>query len=83
MDESQKIKEAIKEVLLKHPEGVHLLGLAKLVGAHRHTVTKYVHELIGAGIICQKEIGTVKICQLSPKFVKIRISVKKGGKVRR
>lgn len=83
MNDEHLIKEKIKHVLLKHPEGVHLLGLAELVGAHRHTVTKYVHELIGAGIVCQKEIGTVKICYLSPEFAKIKISVKKGRKVRK
>lgn len=65
MDDGNRIKERIKKVLLKHPEGLHILGIARLVGAHRHTVTKYIHELIGAGVIYQRDFGTIKICYLS------------------
>ena len=66
------IKEKIIYVLKEHPEGLHILGLTPFVGAHRHTVTKYIHELMGAGVIYQREIGTVKLCYLSPKFGKSR-----------
>lgn len=65
MNDENHVKSKIKKVLLDHPEGLHILGIAKLVGVHRHTVTKYIHELIGAGVIYQREIGTVKICYLS------------------
>lgn len=70
MNDENQIKEKIEKVLFEHPEGLHILGIARLVGAHRHTVTKYIHELMGAEIIYQREIGTIKICYLSEKFVK-------------
>ena len=59
-----QIKRRVEEVLKKHPEGLHILKIAKLVGVHRHTVTKYIHELIGAGLIEQRTIGPVKLCIL-------------------
>jgi len=70
MNDENKIKDRIKKVLGEHPEGLHILGIARLVGAHRHTVTKYIHELMGAGIIHQRDFGTIKICYLSPEFTK-------------
>ena len=65
MNDESRVKERIKKVLGKHPEGLHILGIARLVGAHRHTVTKYIHELMGAGAIYQRDFGTIKICYLS------------------
>lgn len=78
MDDQNRIKDKIIKVLQEYSEGLHIMGIAPLVGAHRHTVTKYIHELIGAGIIYQRELGTVKICYLSPKFVKLRPIKEKG-----
>ena len=65
MGENDAVKLKIIRILQDNPQGLHLIGISRLVGAHRHTVTKYVHELMGAGVIEQKEIGTVKICYLS------------------
>jgi len=61
-------RKSILEVLRKHPEGLTLLSLAKLTGLHRHTVTKYVHELLGAGIIFQRSVGIAKLCYLKEKI---------------
>jgi len=61
-------RKSILEVLRKHPEGLTLLSLAKFSGLHRHTVTKYVHELLGAGIIFQRSVGVAKLCYLKEKF---------------
>ncbi len=66
----EELKQKIIDLLKEHPEGLHILGIAQLVGAHRHTVTKYIHELLGAGVVYQREIGTVKICYLHNKFPK-------------
>lgn len=63
------IREKIISILRKHPEGLPILKVAELVGSHRHTVTKYVYELIGAGVIRIREIGTAKVCFLKEKFV--------------
>lgn len=69
MIDKNHVKERIKKVLSEHPEGLPILEIARLVGMHRHTVTKYVYELIGAGIIYQREVGTAKLCYLKEKFV--------------
>ncbi|NIM46745.1 MAG: hypothetical protein GTN40_01135 [Candidatus Aenigmarchaeota archaeon] len=61
-------RKSILEVLREHPEGLTLLSLAKFSGLHRHTVTKYVHELLGAGIIFQRSVGVAKLCYLKEKF---------------
>jgi len=65
---SEDPRKSILEVLRKHPEGLTLLSLAKFSGLHRHTVTKYVHELLGAGIIFQRSVGVAKLCYLKEKF---------------
>ena len=65
MNDGNRIKDKIKRVLQDYPEGLHILGISRLIGAHRHTVTKYIHELMGAGIIYQRDLGTIKLCYLS------------------
>jgi len=57
----------ILETLRKHPEGLTLLSLAELTGLHRHTATKYVNELLGAGFIFQRNVGVAKLCYLMEK----------------
>ena len=47
-----------------------LSEIAKLTGMHRFTVTKYVHELMGAGFILQKSAAAARICYLKETFVK-------------
>jgi len=58
----------VAETLRKHPEGLTILRLAELVGMHRHTVTKYVYQLIGAGDIYQREVGRAKLCYLKERL---------------
>jgi len=69
MNDKNHIKDKIKKVLTEHPEGLSILEIARLIKAHRHTTTKYVHELIGAGILYQREVGPAKLCYLSSRFV--------------
>ena len=63
----EEIKEEIVEILKEHPNGLHILEIARQLGSHRHTVTKYVYELIGSGTIRVREIGTAKLCILEKK----------------
>ena len=60
-----KIETKILNYVNKHPEGTMLLDLADVVGAHRHTVTKYVYRLEGAGKIKIRKIGIAKLCYLN------------------
>jgi DNA-binding Lrp family transcriptional regulator len=59
-----RINERIVKLLKEHPEGLSIKEIANFLGFHRHTVTKYVYQLIGAGIIRERPIGTVKLCYL-------------------
>ena len=51
------IKSKIIKVLEKNTNGVTTTELSHNVGAHRHTVTKYVLELSGSKIIVRRKIG--------------------------
>jgi uncharacterized repeat protein (TIGR01451 family) len=57
-------RKLIIGVLKKHPEGLTIASIARITGLHRHTATKYIHELIGAGAIIQRNIGVAKLCYL-------------------
>ena len=61
-------RKLIIDALRKNPEGLTLLSLAEVSGLHRHTCTKYVHELIGAGIVHQRNVGVAKLCYLNSKI---------------
>ena len=63
-------KKLILEVLRKHPEGLTIVSIARMTGLHRHTSTKYIHELIGADMIRQRHVGAAKLCYLSKKVSK-------------
>jgi len=63
----KRITEQIVEILSKHPEGLTAVDLAKLLGIHRHTVTKYIYQLIGSEEIHQRQVGPAKLCYLSKK----------------
>jgi DNA-binding IclR family transcriptional regulator len=55
-------RERIIDALNHHPEGLTTVDIAKSLGTHRHTVTKYVYQLVGEGVIHQREIGNAKLC---------------------
>ena len=61
----EKAEHKIIKYLKKHPEGVMILDLADAIGVHRHTVTKYVYRLEGAGKIKIRKVGIAKLCYLS------------------
>lgn len=58
----------IINALNKHPEGLTIASLAKATGLHRHTSSKYLHELIGAGLIYQRKVGPAMLCYLKKKI---------------
>ena len=57
MSSSKNPKDAIIRVLKEYPEGLIFTSVAKYTGLHRHTATKYIHELTGSGIVSQRIIG--------------------------
>jgi hypothetical protein len=68
MNDEHHFKEHIEKVLSKHPEGLSIHEISRFVGAHRHTITKYIHELIGSGVIHQRDLGIVKLHYLTKHF---------------
>lgn len=67
-NDKNNVKERIKEALVRHPGGLTILDIARFTGFHRHTVTKYIYELLGAGVICQRSVSTAKLCYLKENF---------------
>jgi DNA-binding IclR family transcriptional regulator len=57
-------RERIIEALRQHPEGLTTVDIARVIGSHRHTITKYVYQLVGEGMIHQREIGNAKLCYM-------------------
>jgi len=62
------MREAIVEALKVHPEGLTLRDISEEVGRHRHTITKYVYELIGARVIVERDVGAAKLCYLKEAY---------------
>jgi len=62
------MREAIVEALKVHPEGLTLRDISEEVGRHRHTITKYVYELIGARVIVERDVGAAKLCYLKEVY---------------
>ncbi len=61
-------RELILDTLMKHPEGLTIVSLAEITGLHRHTSSKYLHELMGAGVIKQRKIGPARLFYLEKKI---------------
>lgn len=57
-------RQIILDVLREHPEGLTIVSLAELSGMHRHTATKYIYELLGAGAVLQRTVGAAKLCYM-------------------
>ena len=57
-------REKIISILKKHPEGLTILNISKLIGANRTTVAKYIYGLIAEGLISQRKVGPAKLCYL-------------------
>ena len=60
----------IINILRKNQDGLTLTSIAELTGLHRHTATKYVYELKGAGVINERDVGSAKLCYLRSGFTK-------------
>jgi DNA-binding IclR family transcriptional regulator len=60
----QNIKQKVIEVLKKHPEGLIINEISKILGIHRHTLIKYIYQLVGEQLIYQMNIGSAKLCFL-------------------
>ena len=71
-----EIKEKLVEVLKVHPEGLTIEELSTEIGAHRQTITKYMLELKGGGIIVRRRLGSATLHYLEERFLQ-RVSERK------
>jgi len=77
-----EIRERMVELLEAHPEGMTILGIAQALELNRNTITKYVYELSGAGIIVQRKVGSAKLCFVpKPSAAKTAIKNMKNPKI--
>jgi len=58
-------RERIIGVLKNKTEGLTIIDIASSLNANRSTITKYIYELSGAGVISQRKIGIAKLCFLA------------------
>jgi len=65
MSREKDTREKILEALSQNSDGLTILDVARHVGAHRHTVTKYIYELVGANIVKMRKISSAKVCYLT------------------
>lgn len=59
--ESERIKKNIISILREHPEGLTVKELADFTKLHRQTVTKYIFELKGAGLVRRRPVGSATL----------------------
>lgn len=65
MSREKDTREKIVEALSQNSDGLTILDVARHVGAHRHTVTKYIYELVGANVVKMRKISSAKVCYLA------------------
>jgi len=64
INSDEKIKKQLVKLLEKHPEGLTVREISKQVSLHRQTVTKYLFELKGAGMVYRRPIGSATLYYL-------------------
>jgi len=72
----KNIKEEIVRILENHPEGLTIQALSKRIGVSRHTVTKYVLELKGSGVIYRRRVGSATLHYLKSLLLKFNKNFK-------
>ena len=68
----RNVTEKIIEILETHPEGLTNNDMSKHIGLGRQSLSKYVYQLLGEGVIFQREIGTARLC-----YLKVRKNARK------
>ncbi len=61
MSNSELLKRQIVLILQKNPEGVTVQYISGVLGVHRQTATKYIFELVGAGVVKRRPIGSATL----------------------
>jgi DNA-binding transcriptional ArsR family regulator len=64
----ERLKRITLSILKKHPEGLTIRSLSEIIGVHRQTVTKYIMELKGAGMIHRRKVGPATLHYLKDDY---------------
>lgn len=64
----ERLKKKTLVILGTHPEGLTIHSLSHIIGVHRQTITKYVLELKGAGIINGRKVGSATLLYLKEYY---------------
>ena len=67
----EKLKRQTLSILKTHPEGLTIRALSEIIGVHRQTITKYVMELKGAGIVHRRRVGAATLHYLKDQYSEI------------
>jgi response regulator of citrate/malate metabolism len=60
-------REKIIKILEKHPDGLTIADMSKLIRMNRITIAKYVYGLIVEEVVIERKIGPAKLCCLKVK----------------
>ena len=66
----ERLKKQTLSILKTHPEGLTIHSLSKVIGVHRQTITKYILELKGAGIVHRRKVGSATLHYLKEYYPK-------------
>lgn len=66
----ERLKKQTLSILKTHPEGLTIRSLSEIIGVHRQTITKYIFELKGAGIVHRRRVGSATLHYLKDHYPK-------------
>lgn len=66
------VRQRIISILRKNKNGLSITEIADEIGMNRRSVTKYIYQLLGEGLIYHRKIGSAKLC-----FLKVQRGRKK------
>ena len=61
-----ELRQRILKLIDQHPEGLSIQDIADRLESHRHTVSKHLSYLEGAGEITVRRIGNVSLIYRRP-----------------
>ena len=67
MDATNNVRESIISILRKENSGLSITDISEKIGMNRRSVTKYIYQLLGEGLLYHRKVGTAKLCYLKVK----------------
>jgi DNA-binding transcriptional ArsR family regulator len=67
-DNGERVKRITLSILKNHPEGLTIRSLSEIIGMHRQTITKYILELKGSGIVYRRKVGSATLHYLRKNY---------------